>query len=78
MLAKFDANLAQSLAALSGVSDEKLAEPWTMSEDEQREAGCVIGEDYPAPVVDHRHERRRALEWCLNAGVEWDDVRLDP
>ena len=41
---------------------EKLAEPWTMSEDEQREAGCVIGKDYPAPVVDHQTERRRALE----------------
>ena len=32
-----------------------------MSEDEQRAAGCVIGEDYPAPVVDHKHERERAM-----------------
>ncbi len=40
----------------------RLAEPWTMSEEEQRAAGCVIGEDYPAPVVDHQRERRRALE----------------
>ena len=31
-------------------------------EDEQRAAGCVIGEDYPAPVVDHKHERERAME----------------
>jgi deoxyribodipyrimidine photolyase len=22
----------------------------------------VIGEDYPAPVVDHKHERERAME----------------
>ena len=46
---------------LHAVPDTKLAEPWTMSEDEQRAAGCVIGADYPAPVVDHKEERERAL-----------------
>ena len=46
---------------LARVPDDKLAEPWTMSDDEQRSAGCVIGRDYPAPIVDHAHERRRAL-----------------
>ena len=25
------------------------------------EAGCVIGEDYPAPIVDHAEARERAL-----------------
>jgi deoxyribodipyrimidine photolyase len=24
-------------------------------------AGCVIGEVYPAPVVEHKHERERAM-----------------
>jgi deoxyribodipyrimidine photo-lyase len=47
---------------LRGVPDKRLAEPWTMSEAEQAAAGCVIGRDYPAPVVDHAVERRRALE----------------
>lgn len=47
---------------LARVPDERLAEPWTMTEDEQRAAGCVIGRDYPAPIVDHAAERRRALE----------------
>ena len=46
---------------LHAVPDAKLAEPWTMSEAEQRAAGCVIGEDYPPPVVDHKHERQRAM-----------------
>ena len=46
---------------LRAVPLARLAEPWTMSEDEQRAAGCVIGEDYPAPVVDHKHERERAM-----------------
>jgi hypothetical protein len=32
---------------------DKLAEPWTMSAEEQAAAGCEIGRDYPEPVVDH-------------------------
>jgi deoxyribodipyrimidine photo-lyase len=47
---------------LTRVPAERLAEPWTMGEAEQRAAGCVIGRDYPAPIVDHARERRRALE----------------
>ena len=46
---------------LGDVPDEYLAEPWTMPEDVQRDAGCVIGTDYPAPIVDHRQARERAL-----------------
>ena len=30
--------------------------------EEQEAAGCRIGEDYPAPIVDHAHERRVAME----------------
>jgi deoxyribodipyrimidine photo-lyase len=41
---------------------EKLAEPWTMSAAEQEAAGCLIGRDYPTPIVDHKRERERALE----------------
>ena len=40
----------------------KLAEPWTMTPEEQAAAGCTIGADYPAPIVDHARERRRAIE----------------
>jgi deoxyribodipyrimidine photolyase len=46
---------------LRGVRDERLAEPWRMSAEEQAASGCTIGRDYPAPVVDHAQERRRAL-----------------
>ena len=47
---------------LRGVPLELLAEPWTMSADQQRAAGCVIGRDYPAPIVDHRVERALTLD----------------
>jgi len=46
---------------LRDVPGERLAEPWTMSEDEQRAARCEIGRDYPLPIVDHAAERREAM-----------------
>lgn len=53
---------------LAGVRDDRLAEPWTMSAEEQAAAGCVIGTDYPAPVVDHADERRVTIERYRAAG----------
>jgi len=47
---------------LREVPDEYLAEPWTMPDELQRRVGCVIGRDYPAPVVDHALARREAIE----------------
>ena len=46
---------------LKDVPDATIQEPWTMSDAEQAEAGCVIGEDYPAPIVDHQQARDRTL-----------------
>ncbi len=47
---------------LARVPLEHLAEPWGMSEEEQEAAGCVIGRDYPEPIVDHAEERRVAMD----------------
>ncbi|MBO9532984.1 MAG: deoxyribodipyrimidine photo-lyase [Solirubrobacteraceae bacterium] len=47
---------------LAGVPDKHLAEPWKMTPDEQDDAGCRIGYDYPEPIVDHAVERARAAE----------------
>jgi deoxyribodipyrimidine photo-lyase len=46
---------------LERVPDRYLREPWTMPEEVQEEAGCVIGEDYPEPIVDHPRAREEAL-----------------
>jgi deoxyribodipyrimidine photo-lyase len=54
---------------LRDVPGARLAEPWRMSDDEQRAAGCVIGRDYPAPIVDHADERKRAIERYRAAGA---------
>ncbi len=50
------------VAELRDVPAARLVEPWTMSAGEQAAAGCVIGRDYPAPIVEHANERRRAIE----------------
>lgn len=47
---------------LERVPGRYLAEPWTMPIEEQRRAGCLIGHDYPAPIVDHAQARLHALE----------------
>lgn len=41
------------LPELSKYTDNFVHEPWTLPEDLQREKGCVIGQDYAAPIVDH-------------------------
>lgn len=47
---------------LAGVTGKKIHEPWTLDADEQAAADCVIGTDYPEPIVDHASARERTLE----------------
>jgi deoxyribodipyrimidine photo-lyase len=46
---------------LRAVPVSHLHEPWTMSDAMQDAAGCRIGTDYPAPIVDHAEARVRAI-----------------
>ena len=46
---------------LQPVPDRYLPEPWTMPEEVQAQCGCVIGRDYPEPIVDHREAREEAF-----------------
>jgi deoxyribodipyrimidine photo-lyase len=50
------------LPALANVPDKYVHEPWTIPPLLQAELGCVIGRDYPAPIVDHAFARRRAID----------------
>jgi deoxyribodipyrimidine photo-lyase len=54
---------------LRGVPDAHLAEPWRMPESLALECGCVIGVDYPEPIVDHAQARREALARYGEAGA---------
>jgi deoxyribodipyrimidine photo-lyase len=46
---------------LAAIPERQAHTPWLMSDPEQRQAGCVIGRDYPAPLVDHQQARTAAL-----------------
>ncbi len=62
---KFDASgryVRRWCPELSRVPDKRLSEPWKMTPQEQRDAGCVIGADYPEPIVDHAEERNHAVK----------------
>jgi deoxyribodipyrimidine photo-lyase len=61
---RFDAQgkfIRRYLPQLSNVSDKYIHAPWTMPAAEQQRTGCVIGRDYPLPLVDHAAQRRHAL-----------------
>lgn len=46
---------------LAGIPAKYIHAPWTMPPSEQRRAGCVVGSDYPAPIIDHAFARERTL-----------------
>jgi len=47
---------------LRDVPDSWLARPEAMTRDLQERAGCVLGRDYPHPLVEHRTAARQARE----------------
>ena len=55
---------------LARVPAPRVHEPWTLSPIEQRAAGCIVGRDYPAPIVEHHRARERAL-------AAYRDVRME-
>jgi deoxyribodipyrimidine photo-lyase len=62
---KFDpqgAYIKQYVPELASVPEEFIHEPRKMSLDQQRQFRCMIGVDYPAPIVDHALARARVLD----------------
>jgi deoxyribodipyrimidine photo-lyase len=46
---------------LVDVPAKYIHKPWEMPSDLQQKLECVIGRDYPAPIVDHTQARERVL-----------------
>ena len=61
---KFDPEgrfIKRYLPQLGNFTPQEIHAPWRVPAERQRQAGCVIGVDYPAPIVDHDAARRRTL-----------------
>ena len=61
---KFDPDgrfIRRYVPELASVPGKFIHEPWTLAPVEQQAAGCVVGRDYPAPIVDHAAQREKAL-----------------
>jgi len=62
---KFDPQgkfIRRYVTELARVPPRYVHAPWNMNIDQQRAHRCLIGKDYPAPIVDHATARRRTLE----------------
>jgi len=61
---KFDPDgkfIKRYLPQLAGFDAKEIHAPWLVPPLRQQQAGCVIGTDYPAPIVDHAQAREETL-----------------
>ena len=58
------------LPELTAVPDKFIHAPWLMPTVTQQQRGIVIGRDYPAPLVDHKPQREKALDLFKAATVK--------
>ncbi len=61
---KFDPDgkfIKRYLPQLANFTAKEIHAPWLVPAERQRAAGCIVGKDYPAPVIDHASARENTL-----------------
>lgn len=61
---KFDplgAYVRRWVPELSGLADKYIHTPWEMPAEQEKDASCRVGVDYPLPIVEHNLARDRVL-----------------
>jgi hypothetical protein len=72
---------AEACAAAQNFPDKYIWEPWKAPKKAQEEAGCIIGVDYPAPIVDHAEASKiciQRMKAAYDAGKEAHPVQGSP
>ncbi len=57
---------------LQNVPTNFIHEPWTMNLEEQEKSGCIIGKDYPNPIVDEKSSRKEGISRSYSAKSQLD------
>jgi deoxyribodipyrimidine photo-lyase len=64
------------VSELRSLPDKYIHTPHLMSLSEQYKYGCIIGKDYPSPIIDYNFSRQRALDRYQSARKVGKEVML--